>query len=257
MTEWLNDKITRLATKLGKPNEVIASEINKLVEGGKTEKQAVLTFQSANSLRLASPEPAEYQVRIIGKQEPKKQTGKDGTPITVASADGIIDLEGVPKPVQMTFWNAVNLYSELKLGVVSKIRGRLVTKGRSLALVGIDSVVLGTQEAVTAIKDMEKKGITLPTSDKARSFAGQSRLYKGTVSKVIQKDGGRIGLEVTNVETPEIAPVTVWASGFDTPCQEVVDELSLLEQGDEVLLYGYTNVKPDKVSINLRGLFKV
>lgn len=181
-----------------------------------------------------------------------------GDSIPVASVVFLMLEGGAPMIYESGFWGdeRSEIPKTLERGAVYKFNakkdGQKLSRIADLTKIEDDSI-----PTVFTLKDY---GVTFAKLSRLTEYAGGSDLFWGYIGRMIRNkaSGDVIGFEIGDIDA---GPITVWGTGgkFEDPDPHEFDVLQGLDDGMEVVVYGYVSKKDiaDNPRINARGVWVV
>lgn len=249
---WLDKTVERLAAATELPQGDVKAQIAELMSNnGLTEKAAVAQWQSnpKNSRRLSRAKLESYRVRVIGKREPHEVNTKQGKTI-VSEINVLVDQGGkIPALGKITLWGDQARYEDFRLGSGYSVKSRFQAATGQLQ----DVREITQDDTAVGLNELGKMAAILSISE-ADQHVGSDQIMKGTVGRIIQNASGvKFGVEVSDPDAPEKAPVPVFTSRDSG--LELKDILENLRIGEDVYVYGYIVDKNGEPKVNARGIF--
>ena len=253
------ETLQKFAELVERDEAVVRAEISAIMdEESVSEDTAFGMWKSQNSMSLRSGKAQEITVRILSRETPKIRNISTGES-KVAGIEVIYkDEEGQVGWGYSALWgDKADIATQIAVGEAYKAKARFAYQPTKVKMTDFSILGDANDTEVPTVQEVAAKW-ELGTLDRIEDFAGNTELFAGMVSKLIQSTDGVDAVIGFEMSTDDSMPITVWGGrGRDNPpVPEVQAVLNALNRGDNVLTYAYVFQKDDgSVSLNAGGVF--
>jgi len=152
------------AAKSDKSADEVLKELKTLAKQLGDETKAIVKYKSDHKFELSRAAPKEFKVRVIAKEQARKQAVESGVEMDVASLTLISDDGKTANLHVLTLWgDRIQFLDQLELNKTYSLLGRIQERRGVKRLVGISNVKPIDDSEVVALRDLGKRNIKLPT----------------------------------------------------------------------------------------------